>query len=1035
MKICSQCGQLLAESLDNCPACGHAVGAGRRRVDGFRILEVLHEGYSSILCRAAEEATGQIVMLRLFTPRSGVDAAIAQRLQDELAVLQRLPEDYFVRHLDIRQARDGLWFRVSEWLEAENWGALVASGYFRDHRAAFALFHRVAAILDGLHRIGHIIPHLILDDIIVFRDPQDRLQVKIDYKLSRFLDPRLDRPGPMLKKLLDTHPDIRQRRPLDVRSAVWSLGKIFLELLSADLETSAYRERVPQLQAPQRVRDLLLAMLADDPDLRPGSLAEVAEILEELLRDAGRPEEAALPAVRSARQQIRSLRRRLGWLTAILAAVGGMVAVLAWLYFRPPPTRSLEELAERYAGSVAFVVADYWLEADGRIAYRNRTEGTAFLVDPRGFLLTNRHVICPWLEDGRLLGLAGALEQADHPPRLGYRIYLWFEGARAFRRLPSLGDSHAIDDIYYVEDAFHTGPEGRLRIAGVAQPPATTGQLVRSPLRDDFAVLQITDLPPGRLPLPLDAGSPPSRISRLAPVMTLGFPLGSRTQEATVNVSVTRGSVRRTFDNLIQVDTSLHRGNSGGPIIDSRGLVIGIASSVAVDMVAAPLPMATLLSDIGMVLPVAGAAAFLKELAAGEPKWDGGLDFAAGRTLEAILDLAAARRWAEARQRARQALETSRDPALIAAAGIAAIWNDDLAAARVHLGQALSMGPRNADLQWMLYLVDWLAGEVPRSPHRATLRALDWRSPAELFGHLVRLLEEAPPPPGDPGLNGDNDGERAWIAYVRGIRAAREGRGAEAEEQMRQAVWRAEGRSWLGGLALAALDRLERQRLDALDAAGAAAYRREVQEGFGARLAERRAAQERRRQAMAPLRARLQHAATPPEERPELLGRLRELDPDDGALAVELAFAQAAAGQWEASRAQAEAFLSRPGRQNAARLGLGLLLPALLHHLGRAPEALERLEVFRRETADGWYRRLAAELLGQEPTNAAPAPYGEDPACLLAAHAARGFWAEAEGRRAEALRHYQEALGSYRDDRPEYAFALERLRRLRQEES
>jgi hypothetical protein len=40
----------------------------------------------------------------------------------------------------------------------------------------------------------------------------------------------------MLKRLLNCHPDVIHERPLDFRSDIWSLGKAFVELLSADLE-------------------------------------------------------------------------------------------------------------------------------------------------------------------------------------------------------------------------------------------------------------------------------------------------------------------------------------------------------------------------------------------------------------------------------------------------------------------------------------------------------------------------------------------------------------------------------------------------------------------------------------------------------------------------------------------------------------------------------------------------------------------------------------------------------------------------------
>ena len=53
-------------------------------IDDYRILEVLHEGYASILCRAERECTAETVLIRLFTPRAGIDDTLAIRLKQEL---------------------------------------------------------------------------------------------------------------------------------------------------------------------------------------------------------------------------------------------------------------------------------------------------------------------------------------------------------------------------------------------------------------------------------------------------------------------------------------------------------------------------------------------------------------------------------------------------------------------------------------------------------------------------------------------------------------------------------------------------------------------------------------------------------------------------------------------------------------------------------------------------------------------------------------------------------------------------------------
>ena len=104
MKLCPTCGQPVADEIAVCPACG-----GRERppqaIDDYRIVDVLHEGYSTFLCRAIRERTDEHVMIRLFTPRSGVNAEVAARLQRELEELKKLPDEGFVRHYAIRRSR------------------------------------------------------------------------------------------------------------------------------------------------------------------------------------------------------------------------------------------------------------------------------------------------------------------------------------------------------------------------------------------------------------------------------------------------------------------------------------------------------------------------------------------------------------------------------------------------------------------------------------------------------------------------------------------------------------------------------------------------------------------------------------------------------------------------------------------------------------------------------------------------------------------------------------------------------------------
>jgi S1-C subfamily serine protease len=1034
MKICQNCGQLVAEEITTCPSCGSEVVEGRRHIDDYRIEKILHEGYASILCRGRKEGQEEPVMIRIFTPQSGVDETIAARLKQELEELKKLPEDYFVRHLDIRRSSDGLWYRVSEWIDAENWGTLLASGRLQDYRVAFKLFYRIASILDGLHQIGHFIPHLILDDIMVFRGDREELEVKIDYKLSRFLDPEMDQPGPMLKKLLTCHPDIINQRPLDFRSDIWSLGKIFVELLTADFELYDFAARIEEMPLPQEVAVLFKIMLAEDPGLRPQSMAEVAETLARVsdkeleLAEQSRVESAPAPA-----KQIKGLKKRLTLLVVMVVVLGLLIGGLAWYYFSFK-ARDTEAIllgyANQYAGSVAFIMVDYRLLDGESVAYHNRSEGTAFLVDRNGYLLTNRHVACPWLEDNNLYVIINSLRREQRPLRLAYRVFLWFEGEKAFNRFPDLSGSTEVEDIYSVDSAFSTDGSRRLIISGVAKSPAKTWQLVKSPLKDDFAVFKIDDVPEGLEPLPLDLDLDPLKIPKLSSVIALGFPLGSRTQESKVNVSVTQGHVRRTFENMFQVDTSLHSGNSGGPIIDIRGKVIGIASGVAVGWAYGPVPIATPLSDIGMILPVTKAVIFIQELKAGQVKWNGVLDLALDTKLKQIMDKAKQRKWADAAAMADKELELSPDPTLVTAAGMMHFCAGDINEAKKLFGQALSMDNENNKAKLMLFIIDWLMSKSHVSTYRQELLALDWRSPAEFLGHLVNVLEGVIDE--ESAIKGGyTEGEESWVHYVVGLIRAKRGDLAESEKLLRKAVLAADIDDWLFFLALAEMEKVQDQRLAALqNKPESDEYEVEIQ-GFARTIEENRAAKSEQRTRIAPLISQLTQQSISSEDKQRVLEKILENDLENGEILVGLAFYSAINEEWELSLGYARTFLKIEGRENAGRLSVGLLEAEVLHNMGRNEEAKASLEAYYRRTKDPWYLAISGCLFGKQTEQSLSERAGETPENLVTWHTALGFWAEGSGDKKKAIKHYKEALGSYMDTRIEYDFAKERIRRLR----
>ena len=1033
MKLCSNCDQLVAEKITTCPSCGSEIDKGRTHIDDYRIIDVMHEGYASFLCRAVRERTSEQVMIRLFTAQSGVDRKVAKRLEEELHKLKKLPGESFVRHHAIRRSRDGLWYRISEWVDTESWGSILASGLLNDQQTALDLFHQMASVLTRLHAEGYFIPHLILNDIIAVRGEDEKLKIKVDYKLSRFFDPKLDRPGTMLKRLLNCHPDIRNQRPLDFSSDIWSLGKIFVELLTANLECTDFLARADELNIPHEFRILLKVMLAEDPDLRPRSMAEVAESLSRIKAEAQQVE--TRPRIQAAEAPswiIKGLQKRVRILAAVVIVLG---AAIGWSWFQFAKEKEdagtmLEEIANQYARSVAFVLAEYWLKVDNEKMYHNVTEGTAFLVDANGYLLTNRHVACPWLEDRTLFAAIQHFRNLNKTPQFEYRIFLWFEGERAFHRVGDLIPGADLSDMYFIKTAFSTESTPRLTIAGVAKPPVRTLQMMTSPLRNDFAVLKIESVPEGLKPLPLDMHMDPQKIPKLSRVLALGFPLGRRTQDTSVNVSVTSGHVRRSFKNLLQVDAALHGGNSGGPIIDKRGQVIGIVTGVTLGMARGLVPMATPLSDMGLILPINNAVEFLAELKAGRAKWNGVLDFSVDETLKKIHVSAGQGRWAEAMRLADKALAHNLQPEMVMAAGVMHFCANDMEEARHRFMQSVSMDAENSQAKLLLFIIDWLKDEKKANTFGDDLLSVDWRSNAEFEGYLVQVLEGSVDE--SSALKGWYDlVEKSWLYYILGLKRYKYQAWVESEALLKQAVLAAGADTWEFFLARAQIEQLHKKRRKTLQGKDQFKKLKTAREAFDQEVKDAQALKAKRLDQLTPLLMELSQTSTGVNQKADLLGKLLALEPDNHKIRVALAFYHAALEKWPQAQEAVQSFLKLEGRQNADRMSLGLLEAGVLHYQGQSEKARSILRTYAQQIPDAWFLSICENLLDKVSGASLETEAGESPEKLITAYTALGFWSEGSGDKKKAMGYYKEALESFLDTWLEYDFVKERLSRLK----
>ncbi|HEV8309693.1 MAG TPA: trypsin-like peptidase domain-containing protein, partial [Methylomirabilota bacterium] len=241
------------------------------------------------------------------------------------------------------------------------------------------------------------------------------------------------------------------------------------------------------------------------------------------------------------------MRRGVGWLTAIalLAAVlvvAGVVSVR--IDFHPP------------GGARA---ADFWTAAKGDASL------------PPAFAL--------WVDLAKaarpaVVNVSTTQGRASDPMQEFLRRF--FEGVPPPTPRSSLGSGFIISPDGYVVTNNHVVAGGGEIVVKLDRGTEHPAKIVGADPATDVALLKIDakDLPV----LPLGDSD---HLQVAEPVMAIGNPFGL---DQTVTTGIVSAKERfigaGPYDDFIQTDASVNPGNSGGPLIDSRGAVVGINTAI-----------------------------------------------------------------------------------------------------------------------------------------------------------------------------------------------------------------------------------------------------------------------------------------------------------------------------------------------------------------------------------------------------------------------------------------------------------------------
>jgi serine protease Do len=276
---------------------------------------------------------------------------------------------------------------------------------------------------------------------------------------------------------------------------------------------------------------LLRFGIESDGQGTPGRINRHEESQAAIRSHVAEPKTSEMLARRAARQRKTNVRLIIAIVLAMISGAAGGLLLSSRLPSSYNRNMSFTKVAELNVPAVVFIRTEFEsLDDFGQVVETKAQTGSGFVISPDGLIVTNRHVVRDW-------------EYNAHAGRTGRttKIDVILPGQKQEGIIPA--------EVYRLSEG--TSP--------------------------DVAILKINS---SRLRFTHGTEPDLSETNQGDEVVVMGYPLGlnliERTKDEQIEPSLFTGVVSRVGQDYIQLNLRAYHGNSGGPVFNRKGQVIGI---------------------------------------------------------------------------------------------------------------------------------------------------------------------------------------------------------------------------------------------------------------------------------------------------------------------------------------------------------------------------------------------------------------------------------------------------------------------------